>query len=223
MTRRRKRRAASSEPAAANTNSAPPLDAPPASPTRSWLLPESGDLLRDVAHLQACLARAEEPEMRGVFARAAVVMGMAAIEAATNHALAAVAEVMRDKPPPDRAKTPPWRYFSGRSKRRVASLLRHGKFGSKRTYVLWQIERVIGKVPDESLTQAIDRLRHVRNRIVHSNYRHRPEGEVVGEDDAQALAATAADCARRYRDFLKRGFAALALPLGAAGDEAPAA
>lgn len=215
MTRRRKRRAQPIEAAAANTNSAQPLDVPLAPATRSWLLPESGDLLRDVAHLQSCLARAEDREMRGVFARAVVVMGMAAIEAATNRALTAIAEVMRDKPPPDRAKTPPWRHFSGRSKRRVASLLRHGKFGSKRTYVLWQIERVTGTVPDESLTQAIDRLRHVRNRIVHSNYRHRPDGEPVGEDDAQAIAATAADCARRYRDFLRSGFAALALPLSA--------
>ena len=161
--------------------------------------------------------------MRGVFVRAIVVMGMAAIEAATNHALTAIAEVMRDKPPPDRAKTPPWRHFSGRSKRRVASLLRHGKFASKCTYVLWQIERVTGTVPDESPTQAVDRLRHVRNRIVHSNYRHRPEGEAGGEGDAQAVAATAADCARRYRDFLTGGFAALTLPLGADGDETPAA
>lgn len=183
----------------------------------------SNDLLRDVLYLDGRVATETESDICGIYARAVVVMGMAAIEAATNRALTAVAEVMGDKPPPDRANNAPWRHFSGRSQRRVAALLRRGKFASKRTYVLWQIERVTGAVPDDSLTQAIDRLRHVRNRIVHSNYRQQPDGEAAAEDDAQAIAVMAADCARRYCDFVTRGFAALKLPLGAAGAEPPAA
>jgi len=218
MARRRKRRVRPLRPADVAALTA--MAAPGA--TTSWLLPQSGDLMRDVASLQTCVAREENPEIRSVFARAAIVMGVAAIEAVTNDALAAIFTLMTGEVPPHCAKTPPWRHFAGRSARRVALLLRHGKFASKRTYVLWQIERITGAVADDSLVQAMDCLRHARNRIVHTNYRLRAEG-IEATDDAPAVAATAGDCARRYLEFLSEGFAAFALPLRAIERAVPAA
>jgi hypothetical protein len=182
---------------------------------RSWLKPKSGDLLRDVIYLRGCAARERNKTVRGVYARAAIVMGVATIEAVTNDALATICELLTDSIPSDCIGEPPWCHFKGRSTRRIAALLRRGSFAKKRYYVLGQVERVTGYVLEEQLAKDIDRLVLFRNRIVHMSYQERPGKYQPLLNAAQMLplAALAADCARHYLDFLSEAFSELKLPI----------
>jgi hypothetical protein len=182
---------------------------------RSWLQPKSGDLLRDVIYLQGRAAKANSKTARGIHARAAVVMGVATIEALTNDALATIYELLTDTIPSECIGEPPWCYFIGRSTRRIAALLRRGSFPKKRDYVLGQIERVTGYVLAQQLVKDIDRLVLFRNRIVHMSYQERPGKyqPLLNAAQMMPLAALAADSVRHFLDFLSEAFSELKLPI----------
>ncbi len=182
---------------------------------RSWLQPKSGDLLRDVAYLQGHTATDKNRTVRGIYARSTIVMGVATIEAVTNDALATIYELLTDTVPSECAGEPPWCYFIGRSTRRIASLLRKASFSKKRDYVLDQIERIIGDVPEDTLIKDIDRLVLFRNRIVHMSYQERPDRyrSMLNTGQVAHIAALAKDYAYRYVDFLSYEFSELNLPI----------
>lgn len=182
---------------------------------RSWLEPKSGDLLRDVMYLQGRAATEANKTIRGIYARAAIVMGVATIEAVTNDALATIYELMTDTMPSECAGEPPWCYFRGRSARPIAALLRKGSFAKKRAYVLGQIERASGHVLEERLVKDIDRLVIFRNRIVHMSFQARPSKYKPLLNTAQMahVASLANDTARYYLDFLSETFSDINLPI----------
>ena len=182
---------------------------------RSWLQPKSGDLLRDVWYLQGRAVQEESRAIRGIYARAAIVMSVATIEAVTNDALATIYELLMDSIPSECVGEPPWCYFEGRRTRRIASLLRRGSFAKKREYVLGQIERCTGDVFEEQLIKDIDRLVLFRNRIVHMSYQYRPDRyrSLLNTGQVAHIAASANKCAHHYMDFLSYEFSELNLPI----------
>jgi len=182
---------------------------------RSWLQPKSGDLLRDVIYLQASISGEKNSKIRGIYARATIVMGVATIEAVTNDALATIYELLTDSIPSECAAEPPWCYFIGKSTRRILSLLRRGSFVKKRDYILRQIERNTGDVIEETLLKNMDQLRLFRNRIVHMSYQYQPGryGPMLNSGQAAHVAALASDCAHDYLDFLSYEFSELKLPI----------
>jgi hypothetical protein len=182
---------------------------------RSWLEPKSGDLLRDVVYLQGRIAKEKNRTVRGIYARAAIVMGVATIEAVTNDALASIYELLTDSIPFECRREPPWCYFIGRSTRRIGALLRSGKFARKRAYVLDQIERLTGEVLEESVVKNIDRAVLFRNRIVHMSYYDRPNNyrSLLNTGQVAHMAEMAMGCARSYLDFLSYEFSELDLPI----------
>jgi len=182
---------------------------------RSWLQPKSGDLLRDVTYLQGRAAKEKNRTIRGIYARATIVMSAATIEAITNDALATIYELLTDTIPSECAGEPPWCYFLGRSDRRIASLLRKGSFTKKRDYLLDQIERLTGNVLEKSLIKDIDRLMVFRNRIVHMSYQEKPKryGSMLNAGQAAHIAVLGGRCAHQYLDFLSYEFSELSLPI----------
>lgn len=182
---------------------------------RSWLQPKSGDLLRDVTYLQRRTEKEGNRRIRGIYARAAIVMSVATIEAVTNDALATIYELLMDTVPSECAREPPWCSFMDRSSRRVAALLKKGSFTKKRAYVLSQIERVRGEVPEPELIKEIERLVLFRNRIVHMSYQERPDRyrSMLNPRQAAHLAAHAAGCTRHYLNFLSDEFSEMNLPI----------
>jgi hypothetical protein len=142
-------------------------------------------------------------------------MSVSAIEAVTNDALATIYELLTDSIPSECVGEPPWCHFLGRSTRRIASLLRRGSFKKKRTYVLDQIERLTGDVPEETLIKDIDRLVLFINRIVHMSHRERPNKYQPLLNTAQMahVAGLASDCARYYLDYLSYEFSELNLSI----------
>lgn len=182
---------------------------------RWWLQPKSGDLLHDVIYLQKHAGRESNKAVGGIYARAAIVMGVAAIEAVTNDALATIHELLTDSIPSECVSEPPWRYFMGRSARRVARLLQSGSRLRKRDYVLEQIERVNGYVFERQLLKDVDRLVHFRNRIVHMNYQERPGKyqPVLSAGQMLPLAELAADSTRHYVETVRESFSEMKLPI----------
>jgi hypothetical protein len=182
---------------------------------RSWLQPKSGDLLRDALYLQRRAVKEKNKVARGIYARAAIVMSVATIEAVTNDALATIYELLMDTIPSECAGTPPWCHFLGRSTRRIAVLLKRGNFTRKRAYVLGQIERATSDVLEKQTLKDIDRLVLFRNRIVHMSYQQRPGKYQPALNAAQMvhIAALAGDTARDYLDFLSYEFSELNLPI----------
>src|SRR5262245_1834351 len=69
---------------------------------------EPGDLLGDVAHLCALATREQKPAVRGTYARATIVLALAAIEAVTNDALAAMQTLVKGTAPAGQSGKPPW-------------------------------------------------------------------------------------------------------------------
>lgn len=183
---------------------------------RSWLQPKSGDLLHDVIYLQKRAAKENNTTARGIYARAAIVMAVATIEAVTNDALATIYELLTGSIPSECISEPPWRYFMGRSTRRIARLLQRGSLIRKRDYVLEQIERVNGHVFEQQLMKNVDRLVLFRNRIVHMSYHERPGKyqPVLSTAQMLPLAALAADSTRDYVESLREAFAEMKLPIG---------
>jgi hypothetical protein len=182
---------------------------------RSWLEPKSGDLLRDVLYLQNRAAKEKNKTVRGIYARAAIVMGTATIEAVTNDALATIYELVTDVMPSECAGEPPWCYFRGRSARPIARLLQRGSFAEKRTYVLGQVERVSGHVLEEQILKDIDRLVTFRNRVVHMSFQAQPGKykPILNTAQMAHVAALAGDTVRYYLDFLSETFSGLKLPI----------
>ena len=118
------------------------------------LEPGSGDLLSDVYFLEQQIARATDDRIRGIYARATIVMSFASVEAITNDALATIYALLTDSMPAGSKKLPPWSYFVGRSTDRIKSLLRRGAFFRRQRYVLGQIRRTTGRKMDSALGQA---------------------------------------------------------------------
>ena len=129
--------------------------------------------------------------------------------------LATIYELLTDSIPTECVGEPPWRYFLGRSTRRIASLLRKASFARKRNYVLYQIKRVTGNVLEDTLIKDIDRLVLFRNRIVHMSYQARPDRyrSMLNTGQVAHIAALARDCACQYVDFLSDEFSELNVPI----------
>jgi hypothetical protein len=149
------------------------------------------------------------------YARAAIVMSAATIEAVTNDALATIYELMTDVMPSECAGEAPWRYFRGRSVRPISTLLRRGSFAKKRAYVLGQIERASGHVLEKQILTDIDRIATFRNRIVHMSFQAKPGKykPILSSAQMAQIAALASDTTRHYLDFLSETFSELNLPI----------
>jgi hypothetical protein len=180
-----------------------------------WLQPKSGDLMLDVMYLQQQIALETKPKIKGVFARASIVMAVATIEAVTNDALATIYELLTDAIPSECIGEPPWCYFVGRSTKRIARLLTKGTFAEKRDYLLAQIERVTGDAIDPKLLKDIERLRTYRNRIMHMSFQERPGKykSVLAPKDVSHIAKQVRSTAEHYLDYLSYEFGELKLPI----------
>jgi hypothetical protein len=174
-----------------------------------WLEPKSGDLLLDVSYLQQRVGNESKPKIKGVYARATIVMAAVTIEAMTNDALSSIYELLADCIPSECSGEPPWCYFRGESKEQIAALLKKGSFKQKRDYVLTQVGR-----PEEDLIQAIDQIMKLRNSIVHMRFQERPDefGAFLSTKEVSPLAKQAWDAARQYLDFLSFAFDEMNLP-----------
>jgi hypothetical protein len=177
---------------------------------------EPGDLLGDVAHLCALAMREQRPTLRGTYARATIVLALAAIEAVTNDALAAMQALLKTTVPAGQSGKPPWCHFEGRSQKYLAHMLRRSRSHTRRAHVLSQIKRVNRRVLGANELAKLDELARLRNRIVHMNVQSGPaeHQRVFDADEAVKVATLARDSAQHYAEFVAGEFAKLGLPIG---------
>jgi len=179
------------------------------------LKPGSGDLLSDVYFLEQQIARATDDRIRGIYARATIVMSFASVEAITNDALATIYALLTDGIPAGSKKLPPWSYFVGRSTDRIKSLLRRGAFFRRQRYVLDQIKRTTGRRMDIALAKQIEDLRNFRNGIVHMSFVEKRGSYDAVHDIGELVdvARSAPSIVQGYLDFVTTAFAELNLPI----------
>jgi hypothetical protein len=176
---------------------------------------ETGDLLADVAHLCALAMREQKPVLRGTYARAAIVLGLAAIEAVTNDALAAMQMLIKSTVTAEQARLPPWCHFEGRSHKYIARMLRRSRSRTRRAHVLSQIKRVNRRVLGAKELAELDALARLRNRIVHMTFQSSPAEyqRLFDVNEAVKAAALARACAQHYVEFVAGEFEKFNLPL----------
>ncbi len=179
------------------------------------LEPSSGDLLSDVYFLEQQIARETDDRIRGIYARATIVMSFASIEAITNDALATIYELLTGSIPAGSKKLPPWSHFVGRSTDRIKSLLRRGAFFRRQRYVLDQIKRTTGRRMDSALAKEIEDLRNFRNGIVHMSAveKRGSYDAVLDLGELVDVAGSAPSIVQGYLNFVTTAFAELNLPI----------
>jgi hypothetical protein len=189
----------------------PPIKTDP--PAR--LPAETGDLLADVAHLCELATQEQTPAARGTYARAAIVLALASVEAATNDALAAIHVLLKTSVPPGKASEPPWCHFEGRSHKYISRMLRRQRLQTRRTHVLAQIKRINRKTLGNKVIHDLNELARLRNRIVHMTYQSDPDKHqwLFDADEAVKAAALASGYAHHYVDFVIDEFAKFNLPI----------
>jgi hypothetical protein len=202
-----------SAPSPSNAGDGVPPPVKPDQPVRP--LAEAGDLLTDVSHLCELATGAQNGAMRGTYARAAIVLALAAVEAATNDALAAIHTLLRTNVAPDKAQQPPWCHFEGRSHKYISRMLRRQRLQTRRTHVLAQIKRINRKTLSNRMLADLNELARLRNRIVHMTYQSDPDKHqwLFDADEAVKAAALARGYAHHYVDFIIDEFAKFSLPI----------
>jgi hypothetical protein len=180
---------------------------------KAWLEPRSGDLIHDAEYFYGRASELGGNETARN-ARAAIILGVAAIEAVSNDALVSIYELMIDTWPSECLTLEPWRSFRGRSDQPVARLLRRGSLPEKIRYLLKTLRRLTG----DEITDLESNLRksvQARNRILHMTYLWTPNKArpVLNVRQALHLAKIAAGTAREYIDSLAYTFDEIKLPI----------
>ncbi len=185
-----------------------------------WLLPRFRDLLADSEYfagkIQKVKARKPSPE-QGMYARAAVILSVAAIEAASNDALASIKGLLGDQWPSGHVKDAPWKHFRGLSYDKVKRLLERGRLERKIQYVLARIERGTGSSPSGNFLARLRQSVLIRNRILHFRSLTQPKKvrSILDPNQIGHNANLAVETAREYLDLLEEGFEEMNLQIAA--------
>jgi len=180
---------------------------------KAWLEPRSGDLIRDAEYFYR-----RASELSGIEkarnARAAIILGVAAIEAISNDALVSIYELMIDTWSSECLTLEPWRSFRGRSDQTVARLLERGSLPQKIRYLLRTLRRLTG---DEIADLEGNHRKSVqaRNRILHMAYLWTPNRArpILNVRQALHLAKVVVETAREYIGSLAYTFDDIKLPI----------
>jgi hypothetical protein len=181
----------------------------------SWVQPKSGDLLGDAKYFLDKTKSVAEPRIRARYGRAALVTSVAAIEALTNDALAAIYWLLVDSWPSEVVDSPPWLYFRKVSSVPVERLLKRGKLTKKIQYLLRHIYRVTILTPADDLSARLAQVVQARNRVVHMTYLWNPKKypSVLRDRQVVYVANVAYKAASEYISFLHEAFEEIKLPI----------
>lgn len=180
-----------------------------------WLGPSFHALLDDARHFHEQMKVPGSDQGRQ--ARATVVFSVAAIEAATNDALAAIADLFTDGYWGSECRyEKPWVHFWNRSRRRLFRVQQsRGRFERKMKYLLELLEHETGWTLDDDCRTQINSIVQVRNRIVHMASLSSPNKmlSILNVKQIRHTAGIAVETAAEYTDFLDEGFNEMNLPI----------
>jgi hypothetical protein len=98
------------------------------------------------------------------YARAAIILSAAVIEAISNDALVSIYELLVDAWPSECAGREPWRSFKGRSEQPIVPLIHRGNLPKKVKYLAGHLSRITGR----DLTELNEDLKKLLTREIAS-------------------------------------------------------
>ena len=183
-----------------------------------WLYPRFRALLEDAAYFaekaqgsggrKLSLAQAR-------YGRAAIIMSLAAIEAASNDVLVAICDLLGDQWPAECIDDPPWRHFRRLSWNKARQLLGRGRLERKVDYILNRITRETRYVPKEDFRARLRLMVLTRNRIVHMKSLSQPTrvSSILNANQVAHAARTGATTADEYVDLVEQAFSEMNLSI----------
>jgi hypothetical protein len=191
-----------------------------------WRKPRPGELLYDAEDFFKKARKSQKGASKGRYARASILLSVAAIEAMSNETLFALYEFLGDAWPSECLGLPPWLYFKRVSYSRVGRLLyRQGSLSKKIRYILAHLNRLSdgwkGQFSDGWKGQFDELEGHLkiavqsRNRIVHMSYSVKPSRYSVLLNPRQVapLAQSALDSAKEFICAVSDTFEGVNLPV----------
>lgn len=181
---------------------------------RTWRQPKSGDLVHDAADLHKKAKATTKQSEQARYARASLVLSVAAIEAISNDTLVSLYALIADHCPSECVGLEPWVCFRGVSLRRIERLIRRGSLPKKLQYVFRHLAR-LGFLEDDELEQRIKQTIQARNRLVHMSYLLSPKkyASVLTPDQIKHLAGVGVEAARQFIQTVGEAFAEIHLPI----------
>jgi hypothetical protein len=183
-----------------------------------WRKPQSGDLLFDAKDFCKKAIRSPKRAVQARYGRASLLLGVAAIEAISNDALASIYELLMDAWPSECIGSPPWVYFKRLSHRPIERLLFRNRSIKTKLLYIFRLLRHFSTTPDkelDALEKSLKRAIQSRNRIVHMSYLLTPRkhGPVLNPRQIVPVAKLALEAAERYVDEVGYTFEELNLPV----------
>jgi len=181
----------------------------------AWLEPKFRDLLEDAEYYAEQAHREANPGLRARYGRAAIVFAAAAVEAASNDALAIVNDLFGDSWPAECIKQAPWCHFRRLSSKRVERLIARGSLEQKVRYLLARVDGISGIWLDDDFAPKFRTLIRMRNRIVHLQSLSQPAkaNPLLNSEQVVHIAASAVKTSREYVDWVEEGFEEMKLPI----------
>jgi hypothetical protein len=179
-----------------------------------WLQPRYAELLEDAQDFTQRSSAATNPQEKGRFGRAAVILAAATVEAVSNDALATIVDFHGESWPAEHRDDPPWVHFRGRSERVPARLLNRGRIEKKSDYLLDLVWRSSPVPMFRDFDQRLAILAKMRNRIAHMTSLSQPN-HIPSISGAQIayMAQQATETASDYVWYLEEGLASMKLPI----------
>ncbi|MFZ0887454.1 MAG: hypothetical protein WA005_03305 [Candidatus Binataceae bacterium] len=155
------------------------------------------------------------------YARASLILSVAAIEAISNDALASIYELLTDICPSECVHLAPWVHFRRVSYRPIERLLLRQRSLAKKIQYIFRHLRRLSTSPDADLDKIKKQLKEAvlfRNRIVHMTYLLRPNRHqaVLNPRQIVSLAESALEAAKSYIGEIGYTFEEVNLPVSTA-------
>ena len=180
-----------------------------------WLGPAFKELLDDATTFNEQANNATTDRAKARNSRAAIIFGVAAIEACTNDALAAIIDVFREHWVADVLHLPPYIYLDHLSRRRPAHMIRWSSLDVKVKYILNRVRQGAGRAPSAAFSRNYSSVKKIRNRIGHMSSLAAPNHQpaIMNPNQLKHVASMAVDAAAEYTELVEEGFAEMDLAI----------
>jgi hypothetical protein len=153
-----------------------------------WRKPKPGEFLYDARDFFRKAKASQKAASKGRYARASILLSVAAVEAISNDALLTIYELLVDSWPSECIGSAPWRFFTRVSHRPIKRLLvRQRSLAKKIQYLFHHLRRLSLSPELDDLEERLKDAIAARNRILHMEYLFKPRRAAVSLNPRQIV------------------------------------